>query len=200
MANTDARFGLKPTRYRSGVAYNGSYREYFVPSTDSTALFIGDPVIKTGTSNTTVVEGRAVGTLSEVTKATAGAGNSITGVVVGVAPVTDESTTYREASTARVLLVADNPDLVFEIQGDSATAAAATDVGNNADLVFTHGGSTVTGLSGVELDVSTVATGATLQTKIIGFSKDIENDATAVNAKYEVIINTHTETQNQAGV
>ena len=45
MANTSIARGLIPVRYRSGAPYNGGYNTYYIPSTNSTALFIGDPVI-----------------------------------------------------------------------------------------------------------------------------------------------------------
>ena len=55
MANSNSPFGLKPVRYRSGATYNGKVTPYYIPSSYGTALFIGDPVVKTGTSNTAEV-------------------------------------------------------------------------------------------------------------------------------------------------
>jgi len=52
MANTDAPFGLRPIRHRNGAPYNGAFNHYYVASSYATALFVGDPVVKTGTSNT----------------------------------------------------------------------------------------------------------------------------------------------------
>jgi hypothetical protein len=45
MANSNAPTGLTPVRYASGAPYNGAANVYFVPASDSTALYIGDPVI-----------------------------------------------------------------------------------------------------------------------------------------------------------
>ena len=56
MANTDSPFGLKPIRHRNGAPYNGAANPYYIPASYGTALVIGDPVIKSGTSNTAEVE------------------------------------------------------------------------------------------------------------------------------------------------
>ena len=45
MANATNLFGLRPVRYFNGTPWNGQARHYYIPSTDSTALFIGDPVV-----------------------------------------------------------------------------------------------------------------------------------------------------------
>lgn len=199
MANTDSPKGLQ-YKYKIGGGCP-TVRACYAPSTYATALYIGDPVIITGTSNTSVVQNHKVGTLAEVNKASAAGGAaSVYGVIIGFQPVTDETTVYGAASTDRVVYVIVDPDAVYEIQGDSATASAATDVGSNADLVYTHGGSTATGYSGAELDVSTVNTTATLQLKILGFSPDENNDVTLVNAKYLVTVNTSAVAPATAGV
>ena len=162
----DAPFGLVPKRHKSGAPYTGAGVPCYVGSGDGTALFIGDPVVLSGTGNTAEVKGMGMGTfaageLPSVTKATAGSGNAIFGVVVGVVAETRDSTPYRAASTERILFVEPDPDLIYEVQADEAVAA--TSIGLNANLVFTNSGSTITGLSGVELDASSAATGATLQ-------------------------------------
>jgi hypothetical protein len=64
----------------------------------------------------------------------------IVGAVVGVVPVTATSTTYREASTQRVLLVADDPNLLFEAQEiTGGTAFTANDIGLNCNIVVAAG-------------------------------------------------------------
>ena len=199
MANADTPFGLRPVRHRNGAPYNGAVTPYYIPSGYGTALYIGDPVVITGTANTSAVKVPGVGdfgpgTLQEINKATAAGGNYISGVIVGFAAnVSDLSKQYNPASTERVALVADDPDLVFEIQEDGVGATlAATDMGLNADLVYTHSGSAYTGQSGAELDISTKNTTATLQLKILRLvnRSDVE---LGVNGKLEVAINLHTQ-------
>ena len=153
MANVNAPFGLKPVRYASGAPYNGAANPYFATGA-SGAIFLGDPVVMTGTANTSEFGGYPAGTLATVGPATAGDGNPVLGVCVAVLPVTRESVIYREDSTDRVIMVADDPELVFHGQTDAAgTDWAATDVGSFANLL-TGAGSTVNGLSGFTLDTT----------------------------------------------
>jgi hypothetical protein len=51
MANIARPFGLRPVRYLNGTPWTGQARAFYVPSTYATALYIGDPVQLTGTSN-----------------------------------------------------------------------------------------------------------------------------------------------------
>jgi hypothetical protein len=202
MANTDAPFGLKPIRHKSGAPYNGACNPYYVPSTYATALYIGDAVIKTGTANTAVVEGYPIGSLPEINAATVGDGNAITGVIVGFGPNrANLSQQYNPASTARVVWVCDDPDVVFLIQADSQAALAVTSVGLNAVLIATHAGSTVTGLSGLELDTTTdaPAADASNQLTILRFHPSEDNEV-LTHAKMEVMINNHTEAHGAVGI
>ena len=194
MANNDTPLGLIPIRHSNGAPYNGAYKEYYLPSTYDTAMFVGDPVLITGTSNTDAYMNNAPGTLPEINKTSAAGGAYTTGVIVGFNPLPDDLTkTYNAASTERIAYVADDPDLVFEIQEDSGgTVLDATDVGLNADYVFTHEGSTSTGKSGVELDRSTAADTNTLQLRITRLVNRVDNDL-GDSAKWEVTINLHTQ-------
>lgn len=183
MANTNAPSGLRPVRHRNGAPYNGAATRYYVPSSDGTALYLGDPVVLAGSADANGV--------ATVTKATAGSGAYMLGPVVSVEPETRDSLTYRAASTARYVWVADNPDLVFEVQEDGVGGAlAATNVAQNADWVDGTG-STTTGLSGVQLDSSTAATTNTLQLRILGFVQREGNEVGSANAKMLVAINLH---------
>jgi hypothetical protein len=174
---------------------------YYVASTYATALYIGEAVTKTGTANTAEVQGLAPGTLPEVEKTAAGDGNAITGVIVGFKKITDESQIYNSASTEAIVLVADNPDLVFEIQADSAGTLAATSVGLNAVLIDTHAGSAVTGYAGVELDTTSDAPAADISNQLtIHRFVDRPDNEIATHAKVEVTINNHTEAHATLGI
>ena len=206
MANTDTPFGLKPIRHKSGAPYNGAFSCYYLPAGTAGSYFIGDPVIKTSTANAVAASGPGagtfpIGTLPEIVKATVGTTNRITGVIVGFAPDPDGlGRIYRPASTARVVYVADDPDLVFEIQADGTVAV--TDIGLNAVLIYTNAGDTNTGRSGAELDTGTTTAMATT----VGFQLAIhrlvnrpDNEIGAF-AKLEVTINTHTEVNASTGI
>ena len=199
MANIDSPFGLRPIRHKSGAPYNGAARAYYMPSTYNTAAFIGDPVVKTGTSNTAMVKvpggGQfGIGTLPEVNVDGGGDGSAITGVIVGFAPNPDNLTVkHGPASTERVVYVCDDPDVVFEIQADGAVPAAS--MGLNAVLIATHSGSTATGLSGMELDTTSTAPSADASNPLLilrAVNRE-DNDTTLTHAKVEVRISLHTE-------
>lgn len=183
MPNANVAFGLDPIAPKGGLVQT---TEYFVPASDSTALFAGDPVILAGGA-----DGDGVST---VTRATAASAGRITGVVVGFRPdPLIVANGYRAASTACYVLVCDDPEQVFEIQEDAVGGAlAAADVGLNADLIAGTG-STVSKKSGFQLDTSTKAVTATLQLRILGFQRRADNEIGA-NAKVLVRINLPTET------
>lgn len=200
MANFNAPTGLTPVMYAWGAPYDGRVRPYIAPSTYATALYIGDPVVITGTSNTTAVRNFPPGTLPEINKATAGSTNAITGVIVGFLPLDGQtSNVYGAASTTRIALVADNPDLLYAIQDDGVAALAATSVGLNANVIYTVAGSTFTGRSGVQLDSNGATAGATLQLTIISLM-DRPDVEVGVNGKWLVRINVHSYNQARAGV
>jgi hypothetical protein len=191
MPNPNMPFGLRPVRDRSGRTWNGAANAYAVLATDATALFIGDPVQLAGSS----VDGRAT-----VTRGTAAGGAFTLGVVVGFGndPVALRAG-FRAASTATEVLVADDPELLFEIQCDDDTVTlAATDVGLNADLIAGVG-NTALRTSSFQLDTSTKATTATLQLKIEGIVNDGTNDIGAVNQRALVSFNLH-QRRNTTGI
>lgn len=193
MANADAPMGLKPTRFISGAPYNGATNKYYVPSSDSTAIYIGGLVKPAGSAD-------ADGVMS-VTGNVA-TGDAVIGVVVGFVPVTRDSPTYREASTERYVLVADNPGLVFEVQEDSVGGAlAATAVGNTADLTGFTAGSTATGLSAIEIDSSTATASGdgTQDVLILGLSQSLADNEIGTNARYMVRLNNHFLVDGVAG-
>ena len=109
MANADTPFGLRPVGNVSGGPRNGAIRQFSTATGDATAIYIGDPVTLSGTSQT--INGSVYLDVDQ-----AATGNVVVGVVIGVLPVTNESLRYRAASTQRILLVDTNPDTIFEIQ------------------------------------------------------------------------------------
>lgn len=205
MANSDTPFGLRAVGHPLGLS-KARIRPYYVPATYATALFPGDPVVKTGTANTTEVSAPGlgtvpVGTMPEVNKATAGDDNAITGVVVAVAANPDNlSRRYGAASTERVVFVNDDPMTEFEIQADGAIAA--TQVGLNAVLIYTNTGSTATGQSGAELDTTSdvPAVDASNQLTILGVVPRADNEAASAYTKVRVRINNHTEAHGAVGI
>lgn len=191
MANPNSPYGLRPVRERDGSPYSGAANTYYVPASDGTALFIGDPVILAGSADT-------AGTAPTVTRASAGATNRITGVVVGFQPSPDfVPYGYRPALTAMYVLVADDPYIEYAIQAD-ADGIAAAQVGLNANLTA-GSGSTATKRSGFILDGTTPADDVTYQLRILGLEPQINNEVGAY-ADVLVRINLPTEAGIASGL
>lgn len=191
MANADAAFGLRPARYLSGAPYNGAANKYYVPATDNTAIYIGGLVKLAGSAD---ADGIASVTGNVST------GNQVVGAVVGVVPDTADSLVYRAASTARYVWVADDPNLVFEVQDDAAATFTAANVGNTADLTGFTGGSTTTGKSSMEISAATAtaAGDGTEDVLIVGLVQSPDNTI-GNNAKWLVRLNNHQFVDGAAG-
>lgn len=199
MANANTPFGLRPVRYISGMPYNGAANLYYIPASDSTAVYLGSLVKPGGTAD-------ADGVMSVTGNVSTG--NPVVGVVVGVHPTLGagangaSSTVYRAASTERYVYVADDPNLVFEAQEDAVGGALAiTAIGNASDLISFTSGSTVSGLSSTQVDTSTATASGdgTEDVLIIGFSRKPDNEVGSANAKVLVRLNNHFYVDGVAG-
>lgn len=195
MANANVATGLTPVRYLSGAPYNGACNRYYMPSSDTNAAgYIGALVKIAGSAD-------ANGVMTVT--ANVSTGNPVIGVIVGVEAVTRDSTIYRENSTSRYVLVADDPNLVFEVQENSngGTALTATAMGNAADLTGFTSGSTTTGRSSIQISTATVtASGdATEDVVIVGFQNRPDNVLGDTYAKWLVRLNNHSFVDGFAG-
>lgn len=184
MANVSNPRGLIPVRYRSGSPYNAAANMYYVPASDGTALFIGD-LVKGVTAS---ADANGVPTVTR-----AAAGDYTLGPVVGVVSYRTKARlqsdpTYRVASTEAYVLVADDPDLMFEVEENGAMVAGAG--GRNAEFVVASG-NTTSGYSGTKLNSSTLNTTNTLTLRIHK-PVDREDNVFAGGAlKWLVSINLH---------
>lgn len=201
MANANKPMGLSPHSYLNGAQWNGQAREYWVVSTDPNAYAIGDPVTLTGLGSPGGVPGCVI--------ATAGTGNALLGVVVGtrgtvyggamVDPAGLDTTVVPATKTKDYyLLIADDPNLVFEAQEDGAGATylAAADIGVNVNLVA---GANNGYVSGWLIDSNPTATTATLQCQLLGLVQRADN-AIGQYAKWLVRINNHNFKAGTAGI
>lgn len=180
MASVSRINGFRPVKSITGAPYSGAANVYFVPSSNSDVIMVGDAV---------KLAGDARAATGVPTVARCGATDVAVGIVVGILftgvgdagnipPVNDLNTpVYRRASTDRYLLVADDPNLIYEVQYAGTSVAAATitaNVGLNGQFTTTAG-STTSGSSGMQLDSSGLATTATLPLKITGFPNRPDN-------------------------
>jgi len=190
MGNIDAPFGLKPVRHLNGMSWNGQTQKCYISSSYATALFIGDPVVITGTT----AERDTTGKHLTINKATEGDGNYITGVIVAFEPLkTDLTKKHNPASTERYAYVVTDPYVIFHIRDNGLGTPDKNMPGANGVLETATAGSTATGLSGVELDLSSdvPAADASNQLTILGIA-DIPDNTLADFAIWEVLINLHT--------
>lgn len=202
MANTSKINGFRPVKHVTGAPYNGQANIYGVASGDSTALFVGD-VVKLA------ADGNAAGIQYVTAHAAgvAGTGQPALGVVVGIintkldpvdgrmsaGSISLDTPVYRPGSVEQYVLVADAPDLIYEVEATAAGSAysfAVADIGQNANI-FAGSGSTTTGNSAHSLNMSDKGTAATLPFKILGVSKKIDNEVTGNYTKVLVQINNH---------
>jgi len=196
MANPTSGMGFVPVGHVSGAgSFTGQVSRYYVPSTDATALFLGDPVVITGdfhTDGTPIISVATVGTGVTTDK--------ITGAIVGFEPnVAMPAQKHRLASTAMYVLVNDDPGTIFKCRGDGAYAT--TDQGSTCQIA-SGSGNTTTGISGYVLDSSEIAQTATDQLVILGVIDDpTDSDiSTALNVVYTVRFNMHTGNLPSAGI
>ena len=167
MANLNAPFGFSPVIYGTSGNNNQQQRVYYIPSTDTSAYYIGDTV-------KTIDGSDANGTPAIAKCAT---GDTPRGVVTSIlinnpnnpsiqGTNLDLTTTSVPASKSAdyYLLINDDPDQVFMIQGDSTTFVT-TDMNKNASY-------TVAAPSISNQQSATVLTGTTTSStaalKIIG--------------------------------
>lgn len=195
MASVSRINGFRPVKTLSGAPYTGKANLYFMDSGDSTVVMVGDAVKIAG-------DARAASGAPTVTRC--GATDIPVGVVVGilfsgvgnettnVPPVSDLNTpVYRRASTARYVLVADDPLLVYEVQYAGTSVAAATitaNVGLNGQFTTTAGSAT-SGSSGMQLDSTGLATTSTLPIKVVGFPARPDNVPGDTYFSYYVTLN-----------
>ena len=207
MANADTPFGLKPVMHRNGAPYNDAVNPYYIDSAyTTTALFIGDPVLKfTDGSNEAAITvpgmgSFPIGTLPEIRLAPVTDNTKITGVIVGfAASPTALEDAHRIISTERLAWVCDDPDILFEIQADGIVTT--TMIGLNAQMITTHAGNATTHLSGYELNISgdPPAADASNQLLIHRLVNREDNDTTLTHAKVLVTINQHSQLSGVSG-
>ena len=192
MANIDAAFGYRPIGAVGSGVNNAGTTLYTIQDNYSTSIFKGDHVMQSGGY---VIAGTASGATN-------------LGVFNGcfyIDPTSKKPTWSNyyaqtnvtatgsiSGSTNIDAYIYDDPYYLFEIQTDATVAK--TNIGKNADSIIGTG-STLNGQSKHEMDsgsTTTIATSSGLQMKIIGITKDPENDdASSANSNWYVMFNEH---------
>ena len=176
MANISKINGFKPVKHITGAPYNGQANIYAVKLGEK--FVAGDPV--------KLSAGASQGGVAEVTVATNDA--AVLGVVVGVVPAKMDPVTGKMSagsisldtpvsvtggSTPAFVLVADSPDIIYEVQKATFTA---TNVGtaDGFDFAGTQGGDAATGTS--SFYVTDTAIGVV---QVLGLVQRVDNEAGA---------------------
>ena len=168
MSATAAPFGLRPVGNLGGT-YNSSFRQYPILSSESTRICFGDVVKLTDAGSTTTIQ-KDTGTTSATP----------IGIFMGCR-YTDISTGQTQfsqiwsgtAHTNGMVYVADDPNILFEIQADGTVND--DDIAANAALVQGTSNATL-GISRVSLDISNAATTAALPIRIVDFRGGFDGD------------------------
>jgi len=185
--------GFKPVKHLNGSPLSGSIETFYhaAGTTVTHDLFVGDLVYLSGTGDASGIPGVVV--------ATAGKGNPIVGVIVGIKaqPAHLDRNNWIDGADEGYVLVDVDPSVVLEAQVDDTLTY--TDLYNNTNMVQTQAGSRVSGASGQEID-ATVNTSATNQLKIVGFPQREDNTIALADNKAYVTINYHVLAGNMAGL
>tara|TARA_R110000868_G_scaffold24723_1_gene97188 strand:- start:332 stop:907 length:576 start_codon:yes stop_codon:yes gene_type:complete len=181
MANVDKASGLRPLGNLSGTGGQKQYG-YEIADNQSGAIFQGDLVALKD------------GYILQFDPATHTAAVGVFNGCNYIDPTSGKPTwkNYYPGSVnitqGKIIAeVLDDPSQLFIIQNDGTSAA--TNYGLNADVVVGTG-NTVTGVSAMELDTSTIATTAALNLKIVGLW-DVPSNAVGAFAVVVVKINEH---------
>jgi len=196
MANPNAPFGLRPSRYIDGTPWNGGTMRCRIAPAYGVALFIGDPVLWT-----TALTGKDANYPTIMVSAGT-TGVIVRGVITSFEPNPNNLTQqYSPATTAGWANVAiATPELIFQIRDDGDGTPTAVYAGQNG-LIAAGSGSTITGMSGYVLDGSTTPTTTQAHSLHIVGLADIEDNELGDYAIWDVIINTsHNATGTYAGI
>lgn len=200
MANANRPNGLSPVKHLTGAPFNGQANIYQIAAADTHGFAIGDPVISSGSGDANGVPGITL----------AAATGPIRGVILGLGTMESGifnpaglDTTVRPAAaqaTDWYAMVADSPDIIFEVQEHAnGTALAATDIGMNTVLVLGANNGYASGWQLASATDATPAVTATLQVRLLGLSRRSDN-AFGAYAKWLVKINAHELSAGTAGL
>lgn len=193
--------GFRPVKHMNGSAYNGQVNRYMISASDSQVTNVGDLVVLS--DNDALVDTAGFGVYPAVERAASATSSAIVGAIVGfeVDYSNLNSGMYRAASTRRVALVADSPDLIFAVPQDgTGGVVAAASVGLNCSLVIGSGTTSAPYASAMMIDSSEVATTATDPVQIMGVVASPDNDVTSTSRPAELLVRINTHAFNAAGL
>lgn len=176
MANSNRPSGFTPVQYLNGAPWNGQARLYSIAASYNTALYIGDPVISSGTSDAFGCQGIALGATTGALRGVIVAlynsgGTAAVPGGVSVGNIVNPNITYHPASDPNIWYasVVDDPNVLFAVQEESnGTQLAATDIGLNQISKTGTGNGYLSGWQICSATGASPATTATLQLRLMG--------------------------------
>jgi len=204
MANVVAPFGLRIARTGNQAAYNAQLNTYWIPSSDGNAYYEGDivkslanadgngiPGVVKITNGTDTPRGFIVGVLPSLL-----GGNSMQGTNLDLTQVSIPASKTRDY----YVLVCDDPDVIFEVQGDStATNQVAANVNKNASLTIAAPSTATFPLSASVVNSSTIATTQALIIRLMGLAQ-FPGNGFGANATWMAKFNQHELQGNTSGI
>jgi hypothetical protein len=176
MANSNGAFGLRPIGVVGQAANTTGVTEYRIAAGNTNAIYQGSPVIPLSTGFIDIVGAATGGTVG------------LLGVFWGceyVSSTTGEKIysnswpgSGADTNHPVTAFVYDNPMQTYVICSDATLTNEATARGHvfaNANFAAATSGSSTTGISSAKLGVSTIATTAALQLRIMGVQNDPDN-------------------------
>ena len=176
MANSNGAFGLRPIGVVGQAANTTGVTEYRIAAGNTNAIYQGSPVIPLSTGFIDIVGAATGGTVG------------LLGVFWGceyVSSTTGEKIysnswpgSGADTNHPVTAFVYDNPMQTYVICSDASLTDEATARGHvfaNANFATATSGSSTTGISSAKLCVSTIATTAALQLRIMGVQNDPDN-------------------------
>lgn len=183
MANVNAPFGARPVGSFTGAPYMGRVTRYLVPSGDNNAYYEGDLVLSTNnadangvpamikaTVGTETCRGIIVGFEQANTVQPPGAVPSLGGIGASIFPT--QVSIPATKGQDYYILVADDPNIIFFMQGDlTATNQVATKSNNNATVTIAAPGTATFPISASVINSANIATTNTLNIKLMGLAQ-----------------------------
>lgn len=204
MPTLNAPWGLNPVMHRSGAPWNGQVVRRYIPSSNGNAFYIGSPVISAADADANGVPAVDVGA----------AGSTYRGVVVGVEQAAPDAASLQgfdlamsrlnvpaTKTRAYYVYVCEDPDTIFEVQGDStATNQVAANANKNAQLTIAAPSDTTMPLSATVVNSGTIAVTQAHNIKLMGLSQRRPSTGFGAFAVWLCMINQHELMGNTLGI
>ena len=194
MANQDAAFGLRPLRTVGQQDDSTGMSSHWIDAGDASAMYQGS-LVKCPATSTGYIDISAAGDVLNV--------GALWGVFYN--DPTTLKPTFKNYYPGSITppnskdieaFVYDSPYQMFEVQSAASGASAQADIFMCCDIA-SNAGSTTNGVSSLE---SADTFSAQAQLKVIGVSRDPENDEIgAANVNWRVMINEHLFGSGSAG-